>query len=99
MFELSYIFKNHLAKVSLTSNKINKSKSIAYAGSSQVTNCQISVNNIHNDQEENKSIVLSFLLFYRNICLSFIVHICIPAIGTQSFNWFSTSQKNLLLIN
>jgi hypothetical protein len=38
---------------------------------------QVSI--IQSDQQENKSRVLPHLLFYRNVCLSLIVHICIPA--------------------
>jgi hypothetical protein len=36
----------------------------------------LSHNNIHGDQKENKSRVPSHLLFYLNVCLSLIVHIC-----------------------
>jgi hypothetical protein len=35
----------------------------------------------------NKSRVLPHLLFYRNICLSLIVHICILAIHSRFIGW------------
>jgi hypothetical protein len=35
---------------------------------------------IQGDQQENKSRVLPHLLFYRKVCLSLMVHICILAI-------------------
>jgi hypothetical protein len=38
---------------------------------------------IQGDQQENKSRVLPHLLFYRNVCLGLIVHICILAIHSR----------------
>jgi hypothetical protein len=47
---------------------------------------------IEGDQQENRSRVLPHLLFYPNVCLSWIIHIlCILAM--QWFYWLPASQK------
>jgi hypothetical protein len=41
------------------------------------------INYVRSDQQENKSSVLPHFLFYRNVSLSLIVHICILAIYSR----------------
>jgi hypothetical protein len=41
------------------------------------------INYVRSDQQENKSSVLPHLLFYRNVSVNLIVHICILAIHTR----------------
>jgi hypothetical protein len=42
---------------------------------------------IQGDQQENKSRMLPHLLFYRNVFLSLIVHICILAIHSRFIDY------------
>jgi hypothetical protein len=44
---------------------------------------------VQSDQQENK-LRVPYLLFYRNVCLSLIVHICRYTCYIQSFYWLPT---------
>jgi hypothetical protein len=46
-----------------------------------------------NDELENKSRVLPYLLFYRNVCLSLILHICILAIHSRFIGCLSLEKS------
>jgi hypothetical protein len=48
---------------------------------------------VQSDLQENKSRVLSHLLFYRNVCLSLIVHIDMSSCYTECFYWLPTFRK------
>jgi hypothetical protein len=45
--------------------------------------CSVAGLTVQSDQQENKSRVLPHFLFYRNVWLSLIVHICILAIHSR----------------
>jgi hypothetical protein len=48
---------------------------------------------VQNDQQENKSRVLPHLLFYRNVSLNLIVHICILAIHSRFIGCLSLGKS------
>jgi hypothetical protein len=76
----------------LTSLKLINSKLYDKVG----TSCSYDT---QSDQQENKSRVLPPLLFYRNVWLSLIVHICIPTCYAQSFYWLPTFTTYLFWDN
>jgi hypothetical protein len=54
---------------------------------------------LQSDQEENKSRMLPHLLFYRNVSLSLIVHICILAIYGRFIGCLPLEKIYYYLIN
>jgi hypothetical protein len=56
------------------------------------------INYVRSDQQENKSSVLPHFLFYRNVSLSLIVHICILAIYSRFIGCLPLEKLILSLI-
>jgi hypothetical protein len=54
------------------------------------------INYVRSDQQENKSSVLPHFLFYRNVSLSLIVHICILAIYSRFIGCLPLEKSHFL---